>query len=121
MKVQDITNIPAEPEASRAWRAMPKVADPATVSEAVKAAGPSENTAQDHPKELERIAEEIRKYIRDNRTSVDISVDADLQQVIIRVLSQDTGEVIRQYPDDAALDVMKHLKEIRGLLLHKKG
>ncbi|MGZ8459810.1 MAG: flagellar protein FlaG [Candidatus Deferrimicrobiaceae bacterium] len=75
----------------------------------------------DYPKELERIAEAIRKYIHFSRTSVDITVDEEWQQIVTRVLDEDSGKVIRQYPEDAALVVMKHLKELRGLLLHKKG
>jgi len=75
----------------------------------------------DYPKELEKIAEAIRKYIHYNRTSVDITVDEELKQIVTRVLEEDTGKVIRQYPEDAALAVMRHLKELRGLLLHKKG
>jgi len=75
----------------------------------------------DYSKELEKIAEAIRKYLRYHKTSVDISLDEELRQIVTKVLDEDSGEVVRQYPPETALAVMRHLKELRGLLLHKKG
>ncbi len=71
--------------------------------------------------DLERLAEDIRKYVKDNKSVVDFSYDQDLKQVITKVLEEDTGKVIRQYPSDAAIGVMKQLHELRGLIIHKKG
>ena len=96
--------------------------------EAKSAAKPKDGPADAKPAngadvsgELERLAEDIRKYVKENKSIVDFSFDRDLQQVITKVLEEDTGKVIRQYPSDAAIGVMKQLREIRGLLIHKKG
>lgn len=129
MKIQGILDAVVDPEAVRirsipsGTEGMPKgtagLADPA---KAVKPSPPPpQNHSNEYSKELERIAEAIRKYIQIHPTSINISIDEELKQVVTRVLDEDSGEVIRQYPEDAALAVMKHLKELRGLLLNRKG
>ena len=122
MKIQGITDTAVDPEAVRVR--MVSSAPPGLPKGKVAAADPAKPSVPvltDYTKELERIAEAIRKYIQFHPTSVDITVDAELRQIVTRVIDEDSGKVIRQYPEDAALAVMKHLKELRGLLLHKKG
>ena len=122
MKIQGISDTAVDPEAARVR--MVSSAAPGLPKAKAAAAGPAKPSVPvltDYTKELERIAEAIRKYIQFHPTSVDITVDAELQQIVTRVIDEDSGKVIRQYPEDAALAVMKHLKELRGLLLHKKG
>jgi len=122
MKIQGIFDAVIDPETARLRPVPPNPeAKPREKSEPVKPTKAPAAALTDYSKELEKIAEAIRKYIRENRTSVDITVDAELQQIVTRVLDKDSGEVIRQYPEDAALAVMKHLKELRGLLLNRKG
>jgi uncharacterized FlaG/YvyC family protein len=122
MKVQGIFDTVMVPEAERV-RPVPQGIDgkPKEKSGPVVPAKPPLPPSQDYSKILERIAEAIRQYVQYHRTSVDITVDAELQQIVSRVIDEDSGKVIRQYPEDAALAVMKHLKELRGLLLNRKG
>lgn len=122
MKIQGITDTAVDPEAVRV-RMVSSAAPGQSKAKApaVDPVKPSVPVLNDYTKELERIAEAIRKYIQFHPTSVDITVDAELQQIVTKVIDEDSGKVIRQYPEDAALAVMKHLKELRGLLLHKKG
>jgi flagellar protein FlaG len=122
MKIQGIVNAAVEPKTAAAGYIMLKAVDPPKEkTETAPPAVPSAPTPPDHSKVLDRLAEAIRKYIRENRTSVDITVDAELQQIVSRVIDEDSGQVIRQYPEDAVLAVMKHLKELRGLLIDGKG
>lgn len=122
MKIRGIFDTVAEPEAVRV-RAMPPGSEGKPKEKAVSAdpVKPSPRPAQDYSKVLERIAEAIRKYIQVHPTSVDITVDAELKQIVTRVIEEDSGKVIRQYPEDAALEVMRHMKELRGLLLNRRG
>jgi len=122
MKIQGIVNAAVEPKTAAASYVMLKAVDPPKEkTETAPPAVPSAPPPPDHSKVLDRLAEAIRKYIRENRTSVDITVDAELQQIVSRVIDEDSGQVIRQYPEDAVLAVMKHLKELRGLLIDGKG
>ena len=142
MKIQGIENRAVEMEIAPPRPISPKTADPPnsispkavdppkekTAADPTKGkketeshAAPSAPPPPDQSKVIDRLAEAIRTYLRENRTSVDISVDAELQHIITRVIAQDTGKVITQYPEDAALAVMKHLKELRGLLIDGRG
>ncbi len=122
MKIQGIVNKAVEPESVGARPILLKAVDPPVEkTEKASPAMPSAPPPPDPSKVLDRLAEAIRKYIRENRTSVDITVDAELQQIVSRVIDEDSGKVIRQYPEDAVLAVMKHLKELRGLLIDGKG
>ena len=122
MKIQGILNPAVVPEPGRPLPAERKAVDPPKVKkETASPVAPSAPPRPDYSEELERIAEAIRKYIQVHPTSVDITVDEELQQIVTRVIEEDSGKVIRQYPEDAALAVMKHLKELRGLLVNRRG
>ena len=123
MKIQDVLEPIADHPAARLRPASPAVQD-ARPGEGAGPVRPPSSPAPpltDYSKELEKIAEAIRKYLRYHKTSVDISLDEELRQIVTKVLDEDSGEVVRQYPPETALAVMRHLKELRGLLLHKKG
>ncbi len=122
MKVQGIFDNVVDPEAPRVRPVAPgPEVKPKEKGGPVPSAKPPAAPLTAYSKELEKIAEAIRKYIQYHKTSVDITLDEELQQIVTKVLDEDSGKVIRQYPADAVLAVMKHLKELRGLLLHKKG
>ena len=133
MKIQGIENRVVEMEIAPARSISPKTVDPPNSispkavdppkekTETAFPATPSAPPPPDQSKVIDRLAEAIRTYLRENRTSVDISVDAELQHIVTRVIAEDTGKVITQYPEEAALAVMKHLKELRGLLIDGRG
>ncbi|GAB4247577.1 MAG: hypothetical protein OHK0028_24680 [Deltaproteobacteria bacterium] len=122
MKIQGLLDAVVDPEAARVRPAPPvPEAKPKERNEPAPPATHSAPSSTDYSKELEKIAEAVRKYLQYHRTSVDISFDEDLRQIVTKILDEDSGKVVRQYPADAALAVMRHLKELRGLLLHKKG
>lgn len=60
--------------------------------------------------------------------SLAISVDKDLSQIVLKVINDDTEEVVRQIPSEEVLTLMKKLQTLaddyfgdpRGLLLEKK-
>lgn len=82
---------------------------------------PQATPPPDHSKELERLAAEIGRFLQDHRSVVSITMDSELQQIVTKVLTEDSGEVIRQYPPEAIIAVMKRMRELRGILLHRKG
>jgi uncharacterized FlaG/YvyC family protein len=72
-------------------------------------------------REMEQIASEINRFLKNHRSVVDLSMDPELHQIITKVLNGDTGEVILQYPPEAVVSVLKRMRDLRGLLLHKEG
>lgn len=106
---------------------VPRAADPVSVrggngkkpASAPPEPGPA--ASSDGAKELEHVAAEINRFLENHRSVVDFSIDPELQQIITKVIDRSTGEVLLQYPPEALVDVMKRMRDLRGLLLHKEG
>jgi flagellar protein FlaG len=52
---------------------------------------------------------------------LEFSVDADSQRTIVKVVDQQTKEVIRQMPSAEALEIAKALDRVQGLLIKQKA
>ncbi|GAB4361460.1 MAG: hypothetical protein Kow00128_00250 [Deltaproteobacteria bacterium] len=79
-----------------------------------------EEPAPGIPAVPDRLVQEIHRYIRETSTAVNYSFDRELEMVITKVLKDETGEVLRQYPPEAMLDLMKRLRELRGILFDER-
>lgn len=71
------------------------------------------------PKEVEQAVKEINDYMQLVRRNLEFSVDKDTQRVVVKVIDAETGELVRQIPPDAVLELAKFLRERenKGLLL----
>ena len=50
-----------------------------------------------------------------------IRVDDETERVVVKVVEQESGEVIRQIPPEELLELEKYLSSPRGLLLHERA
>ena len=55
--------------------------------------------------------EEVNKYVQTVQRDLQFSVDKDLDRTVIRVVDSDTGDLIRQIPDDIFLELARRLKD----------
>lgn len=53
-------------------------------------------------------------------TSASISRDNELNTFIVRIFDDDSGEIIREIPNEAMLRFARNLKEIHGLIFDEK-
>jgi flagellar protein FlaG len=60
------------------------------------------------------IAERLDKFMKDSGRSVEYRVDDDAHATVITVRRADTGEVVRQYPTEEALSLLRRLNEQSG-------
>jgi len=44
-----------------------------------------------------------------------------MDDIVVKVVDDDTGKVIRQIPPDDVLSIREHLKEMSGLLVKEKA
>lgn len=63
------------------------------------------------------IAERLDEFLRESGRSVEFRVDDDAHATIITVRRADTGEVVRQYPTEEALALLRRLNEQSGTFL----
>lgn len=75
-------------------------------------------------KSLQKIVQEaidgLNEQMREGNRSLNFSMDAQVNRVVITVRNTESGEVVRQIPDEAILRVAHNLKKIRGLLLNEE-
>ena len=68
---------------------------------------------------LERAAAAVNDALRLANTHVNLQIDQDSEQVVVKVLKE-SGEVIRQFPPKEVLELAKYLSE-EGTLPPDKG
>jgi flagellar protein FlaG len=68
---------------------------------------------------LERAAAAVNDALRAADTHVNLQIDQDSEQVVVKVLKE-SGEVIRQFPPQELLELAKYLSQ-EGMLPADKG
>ena len=61
--------------------------------------------------DLENAVNEINKYVQSERRELQFTIDDDSGITVIKVVDMQTKELIRQIPDEEALNVARKLKE----------
>lgn len=105
-------NLPATPPLSLA----PPPAAPVDTAMAVQQTA---KTAS--PEQLGEAIKSINKTMQQLSQNIEFSVDTDSRRTVVKVIDQQTGDVIRQMPSEEALEISKALDRIQGLLLKQKA
>ena len=71
--------------------------------------------------DLEKIVAQAQESLKPIDSRIKLSVDEDLNRVVVKVLDSDSGEVIRQLPPEDILQVQRFLKEQSGLILEEEA
>jgi len=68
-------------------------------------------------KEVKQAVSDINKAMQFMSRQLEFSVDTDSDRTIVKVIDQQTREVIRQMPTKEALEIGKALEKAQGLLI----
>ena len=68
---------------------------------------------------INRIAEAMDNYIRSVKRELKIQVHGETGNIIIKVISQDNGRIIREIPPKELLDLAARMDEMSGTLLNE--
>lgn len=63
----------------------------------------------------------INEAMRAQAQGVEFSVDAESEKMVVKVIDQETKEVLRQMPSEEALAIAKALDRAQGLLIRQKA
>ena len=63
------------------------------------------------------VAQQMRDYLRSNGREMEFRVDADTHAMVITVREAASGKVIRQIPNEEALQMRRYLDEWSGTFL----
>ncbi|MGZ3182402.1 MAG: flagellar protein FlaG [Telluria sp.] len=115
MSIQAISTPPPRPSGTGDAAPAPAAARPAA---AVDTAVAVEKAAKAPTAEqLDQAISNINKTLQTLSQDVEFSVDKDSNRTIVKVVDQNTKEVIRQIPSPEALEIAKALDTVRGLLI----
>lgn len=81
-------------------------------------------TAQGEPVSLEQlnaVVAFISETVGQRSIATEISVDEDLGRVVIQINDKETGELVRQIPGEAFLEIAKRMEDLKGLLYDDKA
>ena len=74
------------------------------------------------PQQVREAAQQINAALqRLTSSNLEFSVDEDTGQTIVRVVDIETKDVIRQIPNEEALEIAKSLDNLQGVLIRQKA
>lgn len=109
-KVASNTHISPDPPA------VPMKSAPVTSVEAAPESAPVPTASQ-----VAQAVQTINKSMQSMSRGLEFSVDEDNSQIIVKVVDQQTKELIRQIPSQEALDIAKALEQGVGTLIRQKA
>ena len=71
--------------------------------------------------DLEKIVAQVQESLKPIESRIQLSVDEDLNRVVVKVVDSDSGELIRQLPPEDVLQVQRFLNEQSGLILEEEA
>jgi flagellar protein FlaG len=94
------------------------VANPGTSASPTPRAAPAAPSQSEARERMAAVAQQLRDYLRSNGRDLEFRVDADTHAMVITVREAASGAVIRQIPNEEALQMRRHLDEWSGTFLN---
>jgi len=69
---------------------------------------------------LPELVSRVNQFVHSFSTKLSFHYDDRIDKPVIRVIDQDTGEVIRQIPPEVMIKQLKHLNDSTGIILQSK-
>lgn len=73
----------------------------------------NEREAEERRKELQSAIRNVSGYVQNITRELNFSIDEQLGRTVVRVIDENTGDVIRQIPSEDMLQLAKNLAEIK--------
>ncbi len=73
------------------------------------------------PVDLSKAVEQIQGYLRDSGKNLLVSFDNSADRYVTKVVSSDTGEVVRTIPSEEVLEVARAINEKLGGLIDRRA
>ena len=69
--------------------------------------------------QLKQSVDDINKALSSSSISVQFQVDPDYKDLIVKIVDQDSGKLIRQMPTEDVVRISKAMDNLKGLLFSK--
>ena len=91
----------------------------------VKLVLPEKTELQFDPKQMQKNLQEaierLNEQMKSHGRQLNFSIDKAIDRTVIQVKNVETGEVIRQIPDETLLRVAHNIEQVKGMLLDEKS
>ena len=99
-----------------------KTSDSQRVSESKEAIKEVNFKEKDYSKEdLDKALNKLNGFLKDEHTIAEYSVHEVLGDIMIKIINQDTQEVIMECPPKKILDLVAKMVEMAGVIVDKKA
>ena len=71
--------------------------------------------------QVKEAVQKINKTMESLSNNLEFSIDEDSDRTIVKVVDQETKEVIRQFPTKETLEIAKALDKVKGLLIKQQA
>ena len=71
------------------------------------------------PEQIKEVIARLQTTLQDVEPRIELSVDKELNQVILRILDKESGELIRQIPSEDVLKLERFLADQSGLFVEE--
>ncbi len=79
--------------------------------------GSAADRAQPSEETTKRVAEAMDQYIRSVESDLEIKIHEETGRIVVKVISHETGEVIREIPPEELIHLAEKMDEMTGGLL----
>ncbi len=119
MEIQSIGNV-VQVEKTSSESAPPIVAAK-PVADPIQAIGNSTQTVNQAPTpaQVTQAVKNINQLMQSLSQNVEFSIDDESKDTIVKVVDQQTKEVIRQIPTKEVIEISKALNKVQGLLIRQ--
>ena len=117
--IQTVASSPPQ-AVTRPAPATPQPAQAAGTHDTVQAKSQVPADMERMKQNLEVTIGRLNEQMRDGGRNVTFAMDETLGRPIVVVRKEDTGEVIRQIPNEVVVKVAHNIEALKGLLMNKK-
>lgn len=126
MNIQSVSNIASgqssPPISVASNREGSAAADAVRVaSSAGTTALPSKATEQVSAEQLKEATDRIKAFVQPINSGLEFAIDKDSGRTLVKVIDQQTKEVVRQIPSEEVLNIAKALDKLQGLFIQNKA
>ena len=72
------------------------------------------------PEQVEEVVTRLQNTFQDVEPRIELSVDKELNQVIVRVFDEESGDLIRQIPSEEILKLDRFFADLSGLFVDEE-
>lgn len=70
---------------------------------------------------MKEAVDSTNEALKMNRTSIHMKYHEDVNRVSIKIVDDETEEVIKEIPPEESIDMLKKMLEVNGLLIDERG